>query len=119
MVQPMTTFAGLAEAYQRYRVPYPQSVFDWIIGKYTLDGQGRLLDVGCGTGYVCFALADRFQDVVAIDPEPDMLRVAARAAEERAVTNIRFRCLRAEDVPATLAPLRLVTFVNSFTGRIA
>src|SRR5437762_8532402 len=48
------------------------------------------------------------------NPEPDMLRVAARAAHERGVNNVRFLDLRAEDVPPTLAPLRLVTFGNSF-----
>jgi hypothetical protein len=43
-----------------------------------------------------------------------MLCVAARAAHERRVNNVRFLDLRAEDVPPTLAPLRLVTFGNSF-----
>jgi SAM-dependent methyltransferase len=110
----VTAFAGVAEAYERYRVPYPDGVFDWILGEYALDGRGRLLDVGCGTGYICLPLSAWFEDVVAIDPEPDMLRVAARAARERAAKNVRFLCLRAEDVPQALAPLRLVTFGNSF-----
>ena len=110
----MTAFAGVAEAYQRYRVPYPDDVFDCIVREYALDGRGRLLDVGCGTGYVCLPLSAWFEDVVAIDPEPDMLRVAARAARERAAKNVRFLCMRGEDVPQALAPLRLVTFGNSF-----
>jgi SAM-dependent methyltransferase len=107
-------FAGLADAYQRYRVPYPDAVFDWIAREYGLDGRGRLLDVGCGTGYVCVPLSRWFVDVVAVDPEPDMLRVAAEAARDRGVDNVRFLPFRAEDVPPSLAPLRLVTFGNSF-----
>ena len=107
-------YAGTAEAYQRYRVPYPDEVFDWIRSEYNLDGRGRLLDVGCGTGYVCLPLSRWFEDVVAIDPEPDMLRVAAQTAGSRGADNIRFLNQRAEDVSPSLAPLRLVTFGNSF-----
>ncbi len=110
----MTAFAGVADDYQRYRVPYPDEVFDWIVREYGLDSRGRLLDAGCGTGYACLPLSTWFEDVVAIDPEPDMLRVAACAAHERGVTNVRFLRLSAEEVPRALAPLRLVTFGNSF-----
>ena len=110
----MTVFAGTAENYQRYRVPYPDAVFDWIRGEYGLDGRGRLLDAGCGTGYVCLPLSRWFEDVVAIDPEPDMLRVAEHAARTQGVANVRFLRQSAEDVPPSLAPLRLVTFGNSF-----
>jgi SAM-dependent methyltransferase len=108
------SFAGVAEDYQRYRVPYPDEIFDWIIREYGLDGRGRLLDSGCGTGHVCLRLSRWFEDVVAIDPEPDMLRVAARAARRQRVANVRFLRLRAEEVTPSLAPLRLVTFGNSF-----
>jgi len=49
------------------------------------------------TGYACVPLSAWFEDVVAIDPEPDMLRVAARVAHERGVTDVRFLRLSAED----------------------
>jgi len=110
----VTAFAGVAEDYQRYRVPYPDEVFDWIVREYGLDRRGRLLDAGCGTGYVCLPLSTWFEDVVAIDPEPGMLHVAARLAHERRVTNVQFLRLSAEDLPPAFAPLRLVTFGNSF-----
>jgi ubiquinone/menaquinone biosynthesis C-methylase UbiE len=115
-----TQFAGTAEDYQRYRVPYPDEVFDWIRREYNLDGRGRLLDVGCGTGYACLPLSRWFEDVV-IDPEPDMLRVVERAARSQGVGNIRFMRQRAEEISPSLAPLRLVTFGNSFhwTDRVS
>jgi SAM-dependent methyltransferase len=110
----VSAFAGVAEDYQRCRPPYPDEVFAWIAREYGLDGRGRLLDVGCGTGYVALPLSVWFDDVVATDPEPDMLDVAAREAQRCGVRNIRFLRLSAEEVPPALAPLRLATFGNSF-----
>ena len=55
------------------------------------------------TGYVCLRLSRWFEDVVAIDPEPDMLRVAARTARRQRVANVRFLRLRAEEVTPSLA----------------
>ena len=68
MEQANDLFRGAAQYYERYRVPYPQEVFDWIINEYRLDGRGRLLDGGCGTGQVALPLSRWFGEVVAIDP---------------------------------------------------
>jgi SAM-dependent methyltransferase len=121
MEQASDLFQGAAESYQRYRVPYPSEAFGWIVYEFRLDGRGRLLDGGCGTGQVALPLSRWFDEVVAIDPDQDMLRVAERTAREEGVGNIRFLKLKAEHVPDTIAPLRLATFGASFhwTDRIA
>jgi ubiquinone/menaquinone biosynthesis C-methylase UbiE len=36
-------------------------------------GRGRLLDLACGTGQICFALAERSGEVWAIDQESDVI----------------------------------------------
>jgi SAM-dependent methyltransferase len=107
-------FLGAAEYYERCRIPYPADVFSWIVDEYRLDGRGRLLDGGCGTGQVALPLSRWFEEVVAIDPDEQMLQVAGRTALERGITNVRFVRIRAEEVPIEIAPLRLVTFGASF-----
>jgi ubiquinone/menaquinone biosynthesis C-methylase UbiE len=107
-------FRGTAEFYDRYRPRYPDAVFDWVNREHALDGRGRLLDAGCGTGHVALPLSRSFDEVIGIDPEPEMLHVAARNAGAQGITNIRFDRMRAEDIPDALAPLRLATFGASF-----
>ena len=107
-------FLGAAEYYERYRVPYPQEVFDWVINEYRLDGRGRLLDGGCGTGRVALPLSRWFDEVIAIDPDQEMLHIGQRAARDNGIANVRFLNLKAEDLPSAMPPLRLATFGASF-----
>jgi ubiquinone/menaquinone biosynthesis C-methylase UbiE len=114
MGETKSLFDGTAGYYECYRVPYPRQVFDWIADEYALDGHGRLLDGGCGTGQVALPLSSWFDEVIAVDPDQEMLRACEGAARERGITNISFLNLKAEDVPDTVAPLRLATFGASF-----
>ena len=41
---------------------------------------GRVLDLGCGPGQLALAFAPFAADVLAVDPEPEMLRLARQAA---------------------------------------
>ncbi|MGW5384901.1 class I SAM-dependent methyltransferase [Nocardia sp. NPDC003963] len=74
-------FAGTAWHYARYRPGYPESLFDDLIRRFRLDGTGRLLDLGCGTGQLTLPLAAHFAEAVGVDPEPEMLAEAARTFE--------------------------------------
>jgi hypothetical protein len=79
---PHRAFVGRAALYARYRRDYPAE-FVLRLRQFSRDGHGRLLDLGCGTGQLLLQLAGFFDEVVGIDPEPDMLREAERAARER------------------------------------
>jgi ubiquinone/menaquinone biosynthesis C-methylase UbiE len=46
----------------------------------------RVLDAGCGTGYLSVQLARRGADVVGVDPSEEMLRVARRNADRAGVS---------------------------------
>jgi FkbM family methyltransferase len=107
-------FLFAADYYERYRVPYSQEVFDWVINEHQLDGRGRLLDVGCGTGQVALPLSQWFDEVIAIDPDQQMLQIGERTARQKNITNVRFVNMRAEEISSEMSPLRLVTFGASF-----
>jgi SAM-dependent methyltransferase len=78
-------FMGTAKYYARYRPGYPEPFFAHIVERFRLDGTGRLLDLGCGTGQLALPLAGRFQEVVGMDPEPEMLAAAGARQGRRAL----------------------------------
>ncbi len=49
-------FEGTAGYYSRYRPLYQASLIRYLIGKFSLDGKGQMLDLGCGTGQLGFRL---------------------------------------------------------------
>jgi SAM-dependent methyltransferase len=80
-------FAGeTARYYARYRRPYPTELIEHL-RRFGRGGQGRLLDLGCGTGQLLLQLAGSFDHCIGIDSEPDMLNEAARLARERHIGN--------------------------------
>jgi SAM-dependent methyltransferase len=107
-------YAGSARYYAVGRVPYPGAVVDALVAALRLDGSGRLLDVGCGPGSLTLLLAPYFAEAVGVDADADMLAEAARLAERQGIGNVSWRHLRGEDLPADLAPVRVVTFAQSF-----
>jgi ubiquinone/menaquinone biosynthesis C-methylase UbiE len=107
-------FAGAAEYYEQGRLPYAPGLADVIARSLALDGQGRLLDVGCGPGTVALRLAPLFEAVVGLDPDPHMLAHASRAAARLGIRKASWVCQRAEALPAGLGSFRTVSFAASF-----
>jgi SAM-dependent methyltransferase len=107
-------YAGSAGYYAAGRVDYPPTLVTALVEDLSLDGTGRLLDVGCGPGSITLLLAPYVAQAVGVDADAEMLAEAARLARQRGVTNVRWRHLRAEQLPADLAPVRLVTLAQSF-----
>jgi SAM-dependent methyltransferase len=71
-------------------------------------GGSRVLEIGCGTGEDAVRLALRDIDVLATDPSPAMLRMAAdKAKRAGCARRIEFRCLPMERLGAELAGERL------------
>ena len=109
-----TLYRGSAAYYAQGRLAYPAAMADALAQELALDGRGRLLDVGCGPGSVALVLAPRFESVVGIDADADMIAEARREAERLAVRNADWIAMRAEDITPALGAFRVVTFAQSF-----
>ena len=108
-------FAGVAEDYLRYRVPYPAALLDDMLARAALPAEGaRLIDLACGPGRLTFAIAGRFAEVLAVDTEPEMIEAAKREAARLGVQNIQWSVGRAEDFEAPAAAFDLVTAASAF-----
>ncbi|MDT4994387.1 MAG: hypothetical protein QOH97_4279 [Actinoplanes sp.] len=105
-----TLYAGSAEHYGRGRRPYPAELGVAIRDELGLDQTGRLLDVGCGPGSLTAVLAPYFRTVVGVDADEGMIAEARR----RGIGNARWRRMRAEELPADLGMVDVVTFAQSF-----
>ena len=82
-------FRGTAWYYARYRPGYPEPFIQHIVDRFGLDGKGRL-DLGTGTGHLAIPLAQHFEEVVGMDPEPEMLVEAAAQVSAAGVSNIKW-----------------------------
>jgi SAM-dependent methyltransferase len=96
------------------RLPYPHTLLDALERELGLDGTPQLLDVGCGPGSLTLLLAPVVAAAIGIDADPEMLAEARRAAQRAGVTNVSWRHLRAEALPADLGRVDIVTFAQSF-----
>lgn len=106
-------YKGAAAYYSRFRPPYPRALVDVLRATFGLDGTGRLLDLGCGPGSVAIRLAHLFSEVVAIDPEPDMLAEGRAAAARASIANIQWIRGSSEELSERRGGFRLVTMGES------
>jgi SAM-dependent methyltransferase len=98
-------FRGAASYYARYRPGYPAELLARVAAWAGVDGTGRLLDLGCGTGNVAIPLAAYVEEVVAVDVEPEMLAEVRKVAP----ANVRTVEARAEDADVSWGVFRLAT----------
>jgi SAM-dependent methyltransferase len=108
-------FKGTAGYYALGRPPYSARLPDTMARELSLDGTGQMLDVGCGPGVLELPLARLFDQVTALDPEPDMLQVGQRRCHQAGLANVRWVQGVAEDIATlNLGSWQVVTFGQSF-----
>jgi ubiquinone/menaquinone biosynthesis C-methylase UbiE len=104
-------FRSAARHYLSGRQPYASRLIRRVADFVGLGPGARVLDLGCGPGMLAGAFAPLAHAVVAIDPEPEMLRIAEHAFTAR---NITYRQGGSENLPGDLGRFRLVTMGRSF-----
>ena len=93
-------FSGeVADYYARFRRGYPPLVVDALTEAFSLDRTDLAIDLGCGTGQLTLPLAGRVGSVIGVDPEPDMLRLAAAAARKEDVRSVAWMLGFDSDLP--------------------
>jgi ubiquinone/menaquinone biosynthesis C-methylase UbiE len=111
------TFKGTAWYYARFREGYPDEFFELLRNKFGLSENDRVLDLGCGTGQIAIPLARSVKEVVAMDPEPEMLAEGKEQAVSSGVNNINWIEGGSDDLPVLrekLGEFKLVTIGTAF-----
>jgi SAM-dependent methyltransferase len=99
-------FGGeVADFYHQYRRGYPPDVIETLAGTFGLTSDDIVIDLGCGTGQLALPIATRVRAVAGLDPEPDMLARARRAAAEQGITNVTWLLGADTDMPALVTLL--------------
>ena len=70
------TFDHAAASYDRFRPRYPRAMFDDLSALVGLDGDSRILEVGCGPGVATEEMIARGWSVLAVDPGAQLAKVA-------------------------------------------
>lgn len=105
-------FRSAAPHYLAGRPAYAARLIRRVAGLTGLRPGDRVMDLGCGPGQLAAAFAPLAAEVIAIDPEPEMLRIAQ--AEFGSIGNIRFLRGSSEDLPPEVGGLHLVAMGRSF-----
>jgi SAM-dependent methyltransferase len=107
-------FAGTAQYYDRFRAPYAQAAIDFIVERYNLSEGVRALDLGCGPGTIAIPLSHTVAEVVAVDPDADMIAEGRRLATSTGRLNIQWLQSRAEDISPEAGPFQVTTIGQAF-----
>lgn len=106
-------FRSAAEHYRKGRPPYAEALFLRVAERIGLTRDHAVLDLGCGPGQLALGFARLAGSVTAIDPEPEMLRIAAAAAAE-AGYDIRFIEGSSYEIGPALGHFRLTAIGRAF-----
>jgi SAM-dependent methyltransferase len=106
-------FRRLADVYARGRPPYPSLLAQRVAAFLGLDGSQDVLDLGTGPGFLAIDYYPFARRVVGVDPEPEMLRVAAEMAHRNGA-DIEFIQGSSATIGPELGRFRAVTIGRAF-----
>jgi ubiquinone/menaquinone biosynthesis C-methylase UbiE len=104
----MGRFATTASRYEHLRPSYPPEFFREVAARLALARTSALIDLGTGPGLLALGFAPYVGRIVGVDPEPDMLEAARRAAT-RAGRDLTLIESTAEMLPPDIGTFDVVT----------
>ena len=102
-------FDAAVDHYVAARVVYAPDLIAWLARETGTEGK-RVLDLGCGPGFIANAIAPFAAEVLGLDPSANMID----AARGLAAPNVRFEIGSSEDLSHVTAPVHLVTIGRAF-----
>ena len=106
-------FKSAAEHYRTGRPAYAPALFERVAKRIGLGRGHAVLDLGCGPGQLALGFARFAGAVTAVDPEPEMLRIAAAGAAEAGVA-VTFVEGSSYDIGPRLGSFRLAVIGRAF-----
>jgi SAM-dependent methyltransferase len=106
-------FRTAAQHYLQGRPAYAAGLIRRVVERCALRTIHRVLDLGCGPGQLALAFAPFAGQVLGLDPEPEMLRVAREQAD-RAGRSVEFRLGSSADLAPDLGRFHLVVIGRAF-----
>jgi SAM-dependent methyltransferase len=107
-------YRGAAQDYERFRVSYPQSLTAHLLGQTAPAHSGWMLDLACGTGQLAFAMRGRFEQIWAVDQEPDMVAMVRAKALAAGAADILPLVAAAESASLPAQSFDLIAIGNAF-----
>jgi SAM-dependent methyltransferase len=110
-------YAGAGWYYAEYRDRVSGELITLLAEQLGWSARDRILDVGAGPGQLSLLMAPFVAEVVAIEPEPDMLAEGEQRAAMASVCNVRFVPGSSDDLPtlrSTLGLFRAALMGQSF-----
>ncbi len=105
-------FRSAAAHYLEGRPPYAAGLIARVAEICRIVSTDRVLDLGCGPGQLARAFAPYAAEVLGVDPEPEMLRVARAASS--GFPNLTFREGSSYDLGSAFGTFRVVCMGRSF-----
>ncbi|XP_077317834.1 tRNA (uracil-5-)-methyltransferase homolog A isoform X3 [Lithobates pipiens] len=96
------TFRISPHAFFQVNTPAAEVLYSTIGDWAQLDQNSTILDVCCGTGTIGLSLAQRVKKVIGIELSQEAIADAKANAQLNNLTNVEFRCGKAEDIFPTL-----------------
>jgi SAM-dependent methyltransferase len=106
------SFDTVAEDYDEFRPSYPEELVDGIIELTHLPPEGKILEVGAGTGKATLLFAERNYAMLCLEPGANLAAVAARNC--KAYSEVKFEISRFENWQETPNGFDLVISAQAF-----